>query len=512
MSNENKNILFTLIKSLSKSEKRQFKLYVGRLGKNEDANYLTLFNVLDKMDEFEEDAILLKSQLKKRQLPNLKANLYKQILTSLRLAPQHQTLNIQIREQLDYATILYNKGLYEQSLKILEKAKQHAIDAEKNFMAYEIVEFEKEIESQYITRSLIFRADNLAIEAKNLSIQNVLASKLSNLSLQLYSFLLRNGYAKNEDDYLLGRNYFYYHLPTFEFEDLGFREKLYLYMSQLWYALIVQDFRGSYKYASKWTDLFIEHPQMIASHPVYYLKGKNHLLESLYYLRYLSKFKSEYQKLLAIEEEPHILSSDNMRALWLMYKTYSKLNLYFLSGEIQEGANEIPKIEAELKIYRNKIDDHHLMVINYKFACMHFGLDQYASSIAYLDKIINNRELVLREDLGCYTRILKLISLFELDSDQLDSFIRNTYRFLIKMNDLHLIQREIILFLRNLNSILPSQLKQAFINLHETLKKLEDHPFEKRSFLYLDIISWLESKIESKRFLLIIQEKAKNLK
>ena len=38
MTKEQKDNLFVLIKSLSKSEKRQFKLYVGRLGVNEDSN------------------------------------------------------------------------------------------------------------------------------------------------------------------------------------------------------------------------------------------------------------------------------------------------------------------------------------------------------------------------------------------------------------------------------------------------------------------------------------------
>ena len=43
-----KDRLFQLIKSLSKSEKRQFKLYVGRLGVNTDSKFLNLFNFLDK--------------------------------------------------------------------------------------------------------------------------------------------------------------------------------------------------------------------------------------------------------------------------------------------------------------------------------------------------------------------------------------------------------------------------------------------------------------------------------
>ena len=45
-----------------------------------------------------------------------------------------------IREQIDYATVLYQKGLYKQSLKILEKAKNMSIDLDEKYSAFEIVE------------------------------------------------------------------------------------------------------------------------------------------------------------------------------------------------------------------------------------------------------------------------------------------------------------------------------------------------------------------------------------
>ena len=65
--------------------------------------------------------------------------------------PVHKNIRIQIREQLDFATILYQKGLYKQSLKVLEKAKLLALKNEEKYSAYDIVELEKVIESQYIT-------------------------------------------------------------------------------------------------------------------------------------------------------------------------------------------------------------------------------------------------------------------------------------------------------------------------------------------------------------------------
>jgi hypothetical protein len=63
-----------------------------------------------------------------------------------------QNIRYQIREQIDFAAILYNKA-YKQSLKILDKTKIIALENDE-YMAFEIVEFEKLIESQYITRSI----------------------------------------------------------------------------------------------------------------------------------------------------------------------------------------------------------------------------------------------------------------------------------------------------------------------------------------------------------------------
>ena len=42
MTNELKDNLFVLIKSLTKSEKRQFKLYVGRMDSNENSKFFKI--------------------------------------------------------------------------------------------------------------------------------------------------------------------------------------------------------------------------------------------------------------------------------------------------------------------------------------------------------------------------------------------------------------------------------------------------------------------------------------
>ena len=297
MTSTQKDTHFILIKSLSKSEKRQFKLYVGRLGVNTDAKFLALFNLLDKMRHYDEKTILESQIVKKSQLSNLKAHLYKQILISLRLNPGNQNFRVQLREQLDFATILYHKGLYKQSLRLLDKAKSIAIEKEEKNIAYEIVELEKVIETQYITRSLPDRAGELSAQSAWLSKMNTITGEFSNLSLELYGMMLKMGYVRNDEDHRLVTDFFDSHLPQFDYETLGFREKLWLYQAHLWYSFLTQDFLSCYKYASKWVGLFYDAPDMINLNPVFFLKGNNYLLESLFFVKYSSQFRETLEKL-----------------------------------------------------------------------------------------------------------------------------------------------------------------------------------------------------------------------
>lgn len=504
-----KDNLFALIKSLSKSEKRQFKLYVGRLGVNEDAKFMTLFTILDKLKVYDETEILKNGSIKKPQLSNLKAHLYKQILISLRLNPSHQNVRIQLREQLDFATILYHKGLYNQSLKILDKAKAVALQHEEKNIAYEIIELEKVIESQYITRSISNRADELTIAAKEVMTMNVLTSKLSNLSLQLYGIFLKKGYVKNDEEYRVITNYFNARMPKFELESLGFRERLWLYKSYLWYSFLIQDFRSCYKYALKWVELFYEHPEMIQLNPVFFLRGQQYLLEALFYIKDVARFKETLRKLENVVEQQTFPKNENIETLLFIHLYSHKINLHFMQGTFKEGFPLVDEVLQGIEKYKRTLDEHHVMVFYYKIACLYFGAGENRKSIEFLEKIVANKSLEMREDLLCFSRILHLVAHYEAGEDyHLDRLIKSTYKFLIKMEDLYQVQKEMIKFLRGLGTIYPHELKGEFKKLYDKLKEFEDDPYERRSFLYLDILSWLESHITGKSIEEIIQEKA----
>jgi hypothetical protein len=503
--------LFVLIKSLTKSEKRQFNLYVGRLGGNVDAKFFSLFKFLEKLKAYDEKIIIGSGIVSKQQLSNLKAHLYKQILISLRLNPAHKNVRIQIREQLDFATVLYQKGLYKQSLKLLEKAKNMALDNDEKNIAYEIVELEKVIETQYITRSLSSRANQLSIQAKELSQDNVIASKLSNLSLQLYSHLIQNGYVKNIEELKFVDKYFNDRMPKYDYKNLGFREKLWLYKAHLWHSFLVQDFLLSYKYAKKCVDLF-DSQKLINTHPVFYLKSKNYLLEASFLVKKVSTFNKELSLFEHEIDHKSIPMNTNTELLIFLYFYSNKLHLHFLEGSFEKGEYLVDIINNKIDKYKNRLDNHYIILLYYKIACLYFGMGKNKLCIIYLQKIIRSKNLGSAEDLQCFARILNLIAHYEcgLDYDLERQFV-DTYKFLLKMENLQEVQKVFLASIRDLSDVFPHEIKNEFKKIHTKLKRFENHPYEKRAFLYLDILSWLESKIQNKPIALIIKEKTNQL-
>lgn len=76
-----------------------------------------------------------------------------------------------------------------------------------------------------------------------------------------------------------------------------------------------------------------------------------------------------------------------------------------------------------------------------------------------------------------------------------------------KMKRYSIIEEEMIKFLRKSFHTDKKELKMQFKTLLEKLRRFERQQFETRTFAYLDIISWLESKVDQKPMELIIKQK-----
>jgi hypothetical protein len=500
--------LFHLVKSLEKAEKRHFKIYIKRSSDKEDLKVVQLFDALDKMQEYDEKVLLRKiSGIDKSKLANLKTHLYKELLASLRLLKSRDNADLQLSELLDNARILYNKGLKLQSLKILEKAKELARANQKFNTLVQLTSLEKKIEILHITRSSTEKTRQLADESMEVSRHIERVTRLSSLALLLYRWYVINGHTRNEAEEKDVREFFRNYLPPNLNEVSGFYEKLYLYQSYTWYTFIRQDFLTNYRYARKWVDLYLEDPSLVNIETGHYIKGMHSLLNAHFALRDFRGFDQTLKSFQDYAQSPEALKHDNFRVHTSIYINSARINSHLMKGTFTEGVKLVPEIGANLTDYDLFVDQHRIMLFNYKFALLYFGSRDFDKSIDYLHEIIHGPG-ELRLDLQCYARLLHLLSHYELGNYEiLDSLSKSVHRFFAKMKNLTIVEKTMFDFLQHSFGYPPKEIQARLEKFLDQVQHLEKSRFETRSFAYLDIISWAESKVYGKTMEEVIFQK-----
>lgn len=508
MSSRYSDALFQLIHSLTKAEKRHFKLYIKRNSGKEDLKIVQLFDAMDKMPEYDEKQLLKKlKDIEKPQLSNLKSHLYRQVLAGLRLLKRSENLDLDLNEQLDYARILYYKGLYIQSLRILDKVKETAVQYYQDTILTQVISLQKKIETLHITRSYRDKVDHLAVEAVEVQERRKTITQLSNLALQMYSWYVKYGHARNEKDESGVKEFFRTQLPPDAHRQKGFYERLYLFQSYGWYAFIRQDFIQYYRYAQKWVNLFRDNPEMIKVETGHYIKGMHTLMNAHFDLRNHQQLDLVLEELERFAPSPIIEHHDNFRVQTFVSIQQAKINRHFMRGTFKEGLSLVAPLEKKLEEYSLFLDKHRILVFNYKIASLYFGSGNYNTCIDYVQRIINEPS-DLRGDLQCYARLLHLLSHYELGNFTLmEPLTKSVFRFMAKMENLTVVEEEMFRFLRNSLQFTRTRVRQELGEFLQKIKHLEKNRFETRAFAYLDIISWVESKVYNKPMSEVIHEK-----
>ena len=502
--------LFQLIRSLSKSEKRYFRLHASAMSRGASKKFVHLFDLIEKQKHYNEEKILRKApHLKPIQLHNLKANLRKQVLRSLRLFGESSSRESTIRNWIEYARILYNKGLHAQAVKMLDKAKKEATQLERPALLLDILELEKHVVMQTVSEHNEERVAGLISETRTVARQIDNINRFSNLYARINSLYVKLGFIRNHKDHEKVRSFFFSGLPEYEEKKLSFSEKVYLYSSYVSYYFFVQDFRNGHRFALKYIQLFEEEPARITRAPELYIKGLNNLLVAENKLFLFREFEVSYKKLMRVHAIKGLHLTEHLQMMLFKYKYMHKINHYFMMGDFTGGTKIISVAESELERFAKRMDKHYVLLFYYKVACLYFGAGNFKRAAGWLNHIINSKDVDIREDILSFARILLLICHYELGNMELAQHnIRSIYRFLLKKEERFLYHRYILEFMRNLSpESRGKKLVKEFSALKKKLVPLEDHPYEKRPFLYFDIISWLESKIEKRPVEKIIREK-----
>ena len=195
--------------------------------------------------------------------------------------------------------------------------------------------------------------------------------------------------------------------------------------------------------------------------------------------------------------------------LILKYLYNSLMNIHFLKGEFFTGTKIIPEVELKMEKFKDKIDEHHYLILYLKMASLFFGSKKFEECISYAVKIINSRGNI-QEDLIFHTRILVLMAKFEAGKDEdYDDFIKSTQKFVQKMRYIDEIHHVIISFFKNLDGSLASEQQILFKNFENQLNTFSENNYYKRTLLYIDIHGWAKSKVRNVDVVDIIKAKVK---
>ncbi|MEM9327662.1 MAG: hypothetical protein AAGA85_18485 [Bacteroidota bacterium] len=508
MSKARSDQLFQLIKSLRKSEKRYFKTQCNQSGKS-DLKYIKLFDAIDNLKRFEDESQLLdQAWINPAQFSNLKAHLYKRILQSLKDYAAASNEELAIREQIDYVQILFDRSLYSQSIQLLDKVKRAVRNSENLELQLEVLKWERNLLPFSIGKNNRERVQEIVRASNDVNDRISRTNLLTNLLVELNAIYLQFGYIRSKEDFDHINQIFKDRLPKSDATDLSLREKLLWYEIYHGYYSFIQDLDNTYVYAKYWVDLFPNEP-----HSAFllekYLKGLNHLLNAQSRLRMEREFVTTHKRLRSLEGHPLIAVNENLRIRLFKYSYAHQFNKYFMVGDFTTGGLLLSRIESRLEQFIGMIDKHSELILFYKIACLHFGNQDYRAALKWLNRIINSEDLDIREDVHSFARIINLITHYELGNrDVLEYAVRSTYRFLLKKEDLHHFQQCILDFIKNLSwSMTDEQLIQAFKHLRTKLLPIASSQYDRRAFVYFDIISWLESKIENRPIESVVKDK-----
>jgi tetratricopeptide (TPR) repeat protein len=508
MHNETSSELFDLIHAMKKGEKRYFKLYARARSPNiGDINYLRLFDTIEKQKKYNEEKIMRLGIVKKERMRALKHYLYYLILESISdLRSKEKNAENAIKNSLDNALTMQEKGLKQQEIRFIEKTKKLAAKHEQWGTLLDIFLME--------SNSIVQKADTKNWHNLKNEIQT-LFEKISNLmehqkmKHHIYLLFQKSGaitrhYEKDRMLKKIGQSEFLQN----ENKAHSVLAKNAYYWNLSSYYLLQNDHKNCYSVLNKYVVFLESNASIIPPEKSrYILVLNNHFgIQCL-----LGKYKEAFETL----NKCHTLLQERtgITQEWLNY--YINITHYYIiMGEFKKGLALVKDIEKKLEYLNSSVSATYtvrIMRIYFNIACLYFGSEDYRNALRWMNRIIQQPKTSLSEDIQSFTKIFVIIIHYELNTpDILDHLIISTHRYLSKRTHLHKFEKSILHFLGRLSKIDISQkiLLVKFRKFHDELIQIIKDPEEEKVLHYFDLISWLESKIENRSFAEVVREKA----
>lgn len=517
MSKKVKESVHELIKSLTKSEKRYFKLMASRHTIGEENGYVTLFDAIDKQPEYDENALFIqfKGEAFLNKFAITKKRLYDHILNALDAFHGASSVEAQIYKMLHSADILHGKSLYDQCKAVLRSAEKQAEKKEYYHLLMIIRNKQKRLlENTAYSDSTQEQIEQIYQRDLKLHEQSLLYDKLWNLKSRLFQLLSQKGNSRSEEDIVPFKQIIDELRKNTSPDSWNFETYYLFHHIYGAYYFAVNDFENCLSHLKTNIDYFEKQEGAIATYPNKYFSI---LTNAIFISEKLGKSKDATGFFNRLKTLSHQINSDSNEDLQI--KLFSSISSIELNTELQHGNFQnalklIPKIEENLEWYQNKISRPRKIYLEYKIAVSYLSAGHFSKSLKWINNILNDRELDQKEDIYAYTQLLHILVHTEMEHyDLLPYMLKNTQRFLKSRNRLYESEKSILNLISRLVKAKDIYEKEkVWETAYNELKVLNKDSNQAALLDYFDIIAWAEAKFKRKAFEEIVKENYNNRK
>lgn len=501
------NELFDLIKSLSKSEKRFFKLHSAL--QSGEKNYLRIFDAIDRQKAYDEEA--LKKQFAKetfiRHLPSEKNHLYKLVLKALRAYHAESSITGVLKQHINNIEILFAKALYGEAEKMLVRAKKLAQAHERFYHWFELLGLEKMlIEEAYQSGDFSSNLDELIKEEgrvmerlQNLAAYNVLYSKIN--------YVFRSGgYVRTGEEHAIVEEISDHPLIKGKNTALSQRASTICHYTQGFCYWARRDWATSYTKFARAKEILDKHPLLKMDLPKRYVRTLYYLIQCEIELGDGTHVLEHIGTMRRLPSEPGFGDLD-IKLLVFCNSYLSELRHHDRQGTFAEAVQLEETVLQGMARIGEKLPKEFELEFFFLLSKVHFGAGNLNRSLSFLNKVLNDPEPALRQDIFTYARLFNLVVHYELGNfDLLEYIVRSTQRFLSKRKRAYGVEAALTEHIKKLarTNSEPAR-RELFHSLSNKLEELMKDPNESTVLKYFDIVAWVRAKVEGIPFAEAVQ-------
>lgn len=479
--------LFLLIKSLSVSEKRYFKIFAQRHVIGDKNRYEYLFDLIDKQtisNAYDEE--LIKKQLSAKESKNIAAGkhyLYELILRSMRNFHESKSIADQINNRISDIKFLLDKGLHAKCRQLILSTKKDAFSIEHHAAIIELSYLERRLERLKIDK------ESSALFSTISAMENEAAKHIAD------EIFFRKLYDENfillQEEYTPANSSRIEHIHD---EVIKYKERASSFNAKALFFIIQADdaqLAGKYsearKFMRKCVALFEENEVIKNEQSQRYINLLSNYLNSCFLANEFDDFQSTIEKLKLLQprkEEEEILLFRSRYLLELLY--------YINMQNWDEAEKLIPDIITGLTKYKNRLPAVSVIVLYYNMAIALFSVKKYEKSLAYFNYIIDVTAKNIRKDIQQNAKLFQIVIHYELENFNLvQTLIYNFKRSLKKSDRLNEFEKVVLDLFKKLTDT-PD--KSSKLKLFSVAKDALS-PIAVSQQGAHEIISWIDTKM-----------------